>query len=45
MTRDQPTEIASVTHTASLGRSETTILDAASVSRKYSPNPPGDSGF
>ena len=42
---DQPPEIASATHTTSLGRSEATTRVMASVSRKYSPNPPGDSGF
>jgi len=42
---DQPTEIASATHTISLGSSEITTRVPASVSSRYSPNPPGDSGF
>jgi hypothetical protein len=42
---DPLAEIASATHTTSLGRSDATTLVIASVIRKYSPNPPGDSGF
>lgn len=42
---DQPTEIASATHTSSLGRSDTTTRVMASVNRNNSPNPPGDSGL
>jgi hypothetical protein len=42
---DHPTAMASATHTTALGKPEATTRIRASVSRKYSPNPPGDSGF
>ncbi len=42
---DQPTAIASDTHTTSLGRSEWTTFISDSSSKRYSPNPPGVSGF
>ena len=45
MAADQPTAMASDTHTVSLGRSDWTGLSSVSSSRKNSPNPPGVSGF